>query len=168
MTAFSETTRKSVRERSRGKCDLCGMPVSVAHFHHRRPRAMGGTRRRDSGTASNCLVVHPSCHAMIELSRQRSLDNGWLVSQYQDPPSVPVKLWFGWAYLTDDGSVLHKVPDVDAAADRLPDERVGSADADGSSGDHSLDGSLAHADQFSDVVGSHAAAEKVEADSLER
>jgi hypothetical protein len=78
---------------------------------------MGGTKRSESGLPGNCLVVHPSCHAMIESNRQRALDNGWLVSQWRDPQTVPVKLWSGWAVITDDGSVLHKAPDIDVLAD---------------------------------------------------
>ncbi len=109
MTAFSEKTRQAARERSAGRCDLCGMPVAAAHFHHRRPRGMGGTRRKDSGELSNCLLLHPRCHADIESNRERAIENGWLVPQYQDPESIPVKLWMGIRYLSSDGTLIAPV-----------------------------------------------------------
>lgn len=105
MTAFSNAERQAVIERSKGRCDLCGMPVKVGHFHHRRPRGMGGTKRASSGDPSNCLLLHPRCHADIESNRERSLANGWLVPQYQDPRDIPVKLWLGFMYLHSDGTV---------------------------------------------------------------
>jgi hypothetical protein len=96
---------------------------------------MGGTKRNDSGLPGNCLVVHPSCHAMIETSRERALRNGWLVSQWKDPQTVPVKLWSGWALLRDDGSVLHKASNVDVVVDEFGNEGVGDSDGGGASGD---------------------------------
>lgn len=104
---------------------------------------MGGTRRQESGSPSNCLVVHPSCHAQIESDRQRSLTNGWLVSQWKDPATVPVKLWMGWTVLSDDGSMLHERPDVDAAVDPFGDERVGNANTGSPGPDEALNGTLA-------------------------
>lgn len=106
MTAFTDKVRATVRQRSNGRCELCGVRLQVAHFHHRRPRGMGGTKSLDSGAPSNCLAVHPACHADIESSRERSLRNGWLVSQWQSPAEVPVKSYLGLVLLLDDGTVV--------------------------------------------------------------
>lgn len=104
MTAFNANTRQKVRQRADGRCDLCSLPVAVAHYHHRRPRGMGGTVRADSGDASNCLFLHPRCHEQVESNRERAIANGWLVPQYQDPQKVPAKLWMGLVVLGSDGT----------------------------------------------------------------
>lgn len=103
---FTESVRAAAIARAAGKCELCGMPIQVPHLHHRRPRGMGGSKRPDTGGAANCLVIHPRCHIDVELNRQRSLDNGWLVSQWRDPSTVPVKRWDGLCLLADDGTVI--------------------------------------------------------------
>ncbi len=102
---FSDAARNAARERAGGLCELCGTRLHVAHFHHRRPRGMGGTKSPETGSASNCLVIHPTCHADIESNRQRSLDRGWLVSQYQDPRVVPVARWDGTFLMLEDGTL---------------------------------------------------------------
>lgn len=105
-SAFSEKTRDWVKSRAEGRCELCGGPMIVGHFHHRRARGMGGTKRDTSGAASNCLLIHPSCHADVESHRQRALDNGWLLRQTEDPLVVPVKLWSGMWLLDDSGEYV--------------------------------------------------------------
>lgn len=103
---FSDEVRSIARARSRERCELCGTPILVAQFHHRRPRGMGGSRRVETGDASNCLVLHPACHAQVESDRKRALDNGWLVSQWKEPSDVPVKRWDGLFLLSADGSLI--------------------------------------------------------------
>jgi 5-methylcytosine-specific restriction enzyme A len=103
--SFSKATREAVIARANGKCELCGQRLEVGHFHHRRPRGMGGTNRSDSAMAANCLLVHPRCHSDIESSRQRALDKGWLVMQTHSPSETPVSLWSGVFLLADDGSI---------------------------------------------------------------
>lgn len=76
-----------------------------AQIHHRRPRGMGGTKQRESGNAANGLLLHPSCHERVERNRSAALAAGWLVPQHADPAEVPVRLWDGWALLSDDGSL---------------------------------------------------------------
>lgn len=102
--AFTEKVKGIVRERAAGKCELCGTMCVVAHFHHRRPRGMGGSRSNATGSASNCLMLHPRCHADVESSRERAIGNGWIVPSGIDPLEVPVKLWHGRFFLEADGS----------------------------------------------------------------
>ena len=104
--AFSRSVRETVRERAGTRCELCGTTCHIGHYHHRRPRGMGGTRREESGQPSNCLLLHPRCHADVESSRERAISNGWLVSSFIEPAEVPVKLWHGLVYLKDDGSFV--------------------------------------------------------------
>ena len=103
--AFDRATRELVRNRAAGRCDLCGMPISVGHYHHRQPRGMGGTRRIEASGAANCLLLHPRCHSDVESSRERSIGNGWLVPQWGNPQEVPVKLWKGMYLLLPDGTL---------------------------------------------------------------
>lgn len=67
---------------------------------------MGGSRASGTSGASNCLVLHPGCHRDVESNRQRALDRGWLVSQYQSPAEIPVKRWDGLFLLADDGTLI--------------------------------------------------------------
>ena len=73
---------------------------------------MGGTKRKDSGSAANGLYVHLKCHMDIESNRSRAFDNGWLVSQFAEPKDIPVKLWNGWFMLDPDGS-LNQVTEIE-------------------------------------------------------
>lgn len=145
--AFDKQTREIVFLRAKMRCEMCGSQCRVAHFHHRRPRGMGGTRRIESSRASNCLFVHPRCHAEIESSRERALVNGWLVRQVDSPLLVPVKLWSGLWFLDDDGGMsrINQRPDVNERPDLLPDEGIGDASDSGVLGNESLDGTLTDA-----------------------
>jgi 5-methylcytosine-specific restriction endonuclease McrA len=102
--AFSDKTREAVYERAAGRCERCGGTGSVWHFHHRRPRGMGGTSRADSGNTANALLLHPSCHEWVERNRAAAYDMGYLVDQQSDPCGTRVKLWDGWVILTDTGT----------------------------------------------------------------
>lgn len=114
--AFSQTTRRIVRERAAGKCELCGLPCPVGHYHHRKPRGMGGTKRIEASGAANCLLVHPTCHRDIEMARHRSLENGWLVRQSETPSQVRVKRFDGWTLLSDDGTLTPSLSETSSAA----------------------------------------------------
>ncbi len=111
-TGPSEATRLLVLTRSKGFCEVCrgslnqGFGMSV---HHRQPRGMGGTKKLNSNSASNLLVLCGSgitgCHGWIESNRAESYEKGYLVS-YQEESShmVPIKLYDGWFYLNNDGT----------------------------------------------------------------
>ena len=104
---FSQKTRDLIHHRAKGKCEKCGIPLpgGLAQIHHRRPRGMGGTNRKETASAANGLYVHLKCHMDIESNRTAALDNGWLVPQVAEPKDVPVKLWNGWFLLTPEGSI---------------------------------------------------------------
>lgn len=74
-------------------------------LHHRRPRAMGGTRRRDANSPANLLSLCAACHGYVESNRAEALSNGWIVLQTQDPAVVAVLVAerSRWVYLTADG-----------------------------------------------------------------
>lgn len=104
---FSQKTRDLIHHRAKGRCEKCGIPLpgGLAQIHHRRPRGMGGTKRKESGTAANGIYVHLKCHMDIESNRQQALDNGWLVPQTSQPTDIPIKLWNGWHILNDAGEI---------------------------------------------------------------
>lgn len=102
---FTDNVKRLVRERTGMVCDRCGVRAPRPHYHHRRPRGMGGSSSAASGLPSNALLLHPSCHEWIERNRSYAKSMGWIVSSWDIPNEVPVFLHGEWALLTDDGSV---------------------------------------------------------------
>jgi hypothetical protein len=110
--------RELVIDRALGCCEICGRilfderarvvgPYSV---HHRQPRGMGGSSRREINSPANLLLLcgdattPGGCHAHVESNRALAYGNGWLVRASADPAEVPVLLAGGdWYRLTDDG-----------------------------------------------------------------
>lgn len=89
------------------------------HIHHRRPRAMGGTTRRDTNLPSNLLLLCPACHDDIESNRSDAYRCGLLVRQDKDPRLVKVRLYGPrWVYLTVTGG-----PPGEGYSDRPPKDR---------------------------------------------
>lgn len=118
------TAREHVANRAGGRCELCGVPPARHHYHHRRPRGMGGSKRRDTNTCCNLLWLCATCHLqVVEVQREKALRNGWLVYQGRDPAAHPVLLWDGWFYLTPDGA---RVPIIGSAR-AAPEDRPGRA-----------------------------------------
>jgi hypothetical protein len=104
VSAFSHETREAVRERTGDRCDICGYVVTVGHFHHRKPRRMGGSTDPALGSPANCLLLHPSCHERAERDRLKSLEYGWLLRDRDDPASTPVLIRARWMWLGADGT----------------------------------------------------------------
>lgn len=96
--AASET----LRERSRSRCELCGVAFGASDKvvrHHRQRRAVGGDR------LANLLMLHDACHVRIHSHPVESREAGWIVSTYiADPASVPVAYQRGrQVWLDDEG-----------------------------------------------------------------
>ncbi|RDI32410.1 hypothetical protein DEU38_103143 [Rhodococcus sp. AG1013] len=103
-TGFPDAVREIILARSGGNCEVMAGPsclYAVHQIHHRRPRGMGGSRRKSTNTPSNALAVCWPCHAHIEANREKALVNGWLVSQGDEPVEQPV-VWRGRPTLLDD------------------------------------------------------------------
>lgn len=104
--AFSPAVKQVILARTMRRCDLCGLRVEgAAHFHHRLPRRMGGTSRPDLGLPSNGLLLHPRCHDWVEANPAYSRLSGLVLTASDSPEAIPVRLWSGWAWLNDDGTV---------------------------------------------------------------
>jgi 5-methylcytosine-specific restriction protein A len=100
---FSQRTKEQVTIRSRGYCEYCGQRVAFPQYHHRRARAMGGSKDPLTGSPANCLFVHPNCHGVIESQREVAYQNGWLVHNWDDPRDVPVRVVDQWFRFGVDG-----------------------------------------------------------------
>lgn len=104
MTGFSKQVRATVRKRSAGWCERCGVEPAT-QYHHRRPRGMGGTLRLETNQPSACLHLCVDCHRDVELYRRRALESGWLVAQNCEPRMVSVLYRDGrWVLLDDNGT----------------------------------------------------------------
>lgn len=101
---------EAVYERAQHSCEVCTEAVGDRrgedhHLHHRRPRAAGGSRRPDTNSPANLLLLCPECHSQIESHRTISFSMGWLLSQRQEPSKVRVLVQRDrWVFLTHEAS----------------------------------------------------------------
>jgi len=101
----------TVLARAKNRCEICGHRMGLDrgtlnyNLHHRRPRAMGGSRRSDTNSPANLLALCLDCHSDVESNRALALENGWLLPQTATPSKCAVLLYREsvWVYLTDDG-----------------------------------------------------------------
>lgn len=103
--SFTRLTREIIYNRDKMRCFRCGNPA--AQIHHRRPRGMGGTRRRNTDLPSNGIVLcgvggTDGCHGWVESNRSDAYTQGYLVRQGEEPATVPVLYWGQTYYLLDD------------------------------------------------------------------
>lgn len=93
MTGFSRATVEAAISRANNICE-CGGPgctITPSQAHHRRPRGAGGSRRADTNTLANLLLVCEPCHRYIESHRRWAYGRGFLLRQTDDPALVPVR-----------------------------------------------------------------------------
>jgi 5-methylcytosine-specific restriction protein A len=107
VTGFSPQVRAIIRERANFYCEYCGKKRGT-EIHHRRPRAMGGTARDSSNTASNGLLLCGDCHRWAESKRTEALLQGVLLLQIQNPLKSSVKYRGQYVYLDDRGNLLEE------------------------------------------------------------
>ena len=105
MTGFSKRTRELVFMRSNGRCERCGVIRLGMQYHHRRPRAMGGSRASDTNGAANCVLLCNYCHTDVESYRDAAIEVGFLVPQGKKPTQTPVWRFKKWVFLDDFGYV---------------------------------------------------------------
>lgn len=115
-TGFPPLVRTLIYERSAGRCERCNEWTSDCQIHHRRPRGAGGTRREDTNTTSNGVLLCSQCHREVESHRAKAFDDGWLVRQSHDPKATPVLRREQWVYLDDDGGMRDAPAPADGRA----------------------------------------------------
>jgi hypothetical protein len=118
--------RRRAWEREEGRCAVTGAPLGDPdgdgfHLHHRRPGGRGGTSRANQQCLSNVVCLLPRVHLfgapglVLDGVAGRSVHGApaWskplgllLSSSVEEPGSVPVRLWSGWAFLLDDGGMI--------------------------------------------------------------
>jgi 5-methylcytosine-specific restriction endonuclease McrA len=104
-TEVRDSVRQLVYRRAGDQCESCGTSVRYGrprNLHHRRPRAMGGSRAREVHQPSNLLLLCPPCHVLVETHRTKARDAGLLVRQGADPRLVLVTLYDGQQHALDD------------------------------------------------------------------
>ncbi len=115
-TGPTDATRALVLDRAGLGCEVCGAQLYALDvgwlaphsFHHRRPRAMGGTTRSETNSPANLLLLcgtgTTGCHGWVETNRYQALAVGYLVGQNHEPVDVVVELCAGRVTLTHDGT----------------------------------------------------------------
>lgn len=89
----------------RRACEACERCARRGEqIHHRRPRAAGGSRREDTNSPQNLILLCSPCHSWVESHRQTAYELGFLVRMNFDPATVPIKLGGRWLLLTQDGT----------------------------------------------------------------
>lgn len=103
---FPKKVKDIMGTRSGGMCEIdnCG---PIFEWHHRGPRALGGTSAPWVNRAANGLGLASRCHRRVESNRAKAYENGWLVRRNgsQTAAEVPVLYRGRWVLLTDDGGV---------------------------------------------------------------
>lgn len=83
-----KTLRDQLLERSKGLCEVSGIPLDPDTFdaHHRRNKGMGGTSRLDTDTLANLLALDPQVHnggaASVHGRRDWSEERGYLIPKH--------------------------------------------------------------------------------------
>lgn len=104
-TGPTDEVRAIVYERDKGRCALCEGYASAVHWHHRRPRGMGGSRDPQTNSPANLILLHPDCHSWVESRREEALEQGLLVPQGRNPAEWAIDhAVHGICYLLDDGT----------------------------------------------------------------
>lgn len=106
---FSAEDKRIMSRRSYGVCELCNKKPG-GHYHHRKPRRMGGVHGdadADVNRPSNGLVLCAACHDRVESRRGWAHDNGLLLKANQRPEKTPARLprYGGSVLLDDEGNV---------------------------------------------------------------
>lgn len=93
-TGPTNETRHAIYQRAFFECEFCGQE-NFAHgisIHHRKPRGMGGTKKKEINDPSNLLLLCGSgttgCHGWIESNREQAYEMGLLVRQSDNPLEI--------------------------------------------------------------------------------
>lgn len=120
-TGPDKLTVEALVARAKGRSEIGGEELHGErgvdwHVHHRRPRQMGGSKRRDTNGIENLLALSAADHELVESQRTLAYSRGWLVRQNAIPAAVPALVSVDGVrqlmLLTDDGG-YRPVEDVD-------------------------------------------------------
>lgn len=103
---LTSRVRQVVHSRSQMMCERCGVSLmwAAGEVHHRLNRSQGV-----DNSVVNLVHLCRDCHGWATVNPNAAHDEGFHVRPWEDPASVPVKLFlYGRAYLGDDGCVASK------------------------------------------------------------
>lgn len=108
-TGFTQEQKHIMLRRAGERCELCNSP-RPAHFHHRKPRRMGGVHGDEFeivNAVPNGLVLCLGCHTKVESNREWAKHRGLLLKMNQQPAEEPVHLprYGGWVTLGEKGEI---------------------------------------------------------------
>jgi len=87
-------TRLQVLTRAYFTCERCGSAQEPWSVHHRTPRGMGGSRKKEINQPQNLLLLcgtgTSGCHGWIESYRERGYLDGYLVKRGFKPEEIPI------------------------------------------------------------------------------
>lgn len=92
-TEIPSSSRVLVLTRAHDRCERCGVPAPVHHWHHRRSRSV-----HDPHTHCACNGVNlcTTCHSWVHHNPFAAKKFGWIVSRHvEDPGMVPVQSAWG-------------------------------------------------------------------------
>jgi hypothetical protein len=104
MSTEYSAIRHAVYERDGGQCVRCGCPGT--EVSHRKRRREGGHKM------SNCALACGPCHrGWAHQNPRAAMETGFMISVHgPDPQTVPLKTFYGWVLLTDDGQITPVPP----------------------------------------------------------
>lgn len=89
----SEGTRETVLYRDDYRCVRCGISIlnHIYSIHHRRMRSHPFAElHQPANLLTLCGSGTTGCHGWVHDHPKEAMENGWLVSGYTQPESVPV------------------------------------------------------------------------------
>jgi hypothetical protein len=109
VTPEERHTRKILRERSGGICEVCGHAPAES-VHHRKK---AGREWTPSNTLHTCGDGVRGCHGHIEANPNAAKEQGWWLIPIQVPARTPV--WLagrGFVFLSDSGDIFDSIEEV--------------------------------------------------------
>lgn len=110
MSAIPRKVRDLVIDRDDHCCVVCSRWAEGGSIHHRRPKGIGGSRRGDTNTPPNLVLLCGSgttgCHSRVHSEPAWSEPLGLLLRQWDDPALRPVRWHGGMVLLTATGGVV--------------------------------------------------------------
>jgi hypothetical protein len=104
--------RAALSVRSGGWCEIAqpGCTGQAVEFAHRKKVGAGGRKGAAKTThdvLSNALHVCWFCHhRLCHAAPREAYTAGWMLQEWQDPPSTPCLYRSRWRWLLDDGQVV--------------------------------------------------------------
>lgn len=100
--------RATVLGRCQFKCERCGIKMMQGlQMSHRQAKGMGGALSRKvipHARPANINALCSRCHlGFVEREPDLAARDGWKVRRGTQPEDVPVRTWWGWTLLTNEG-----------------------------------------------------------------